>query len=118
MKQWLEDQSLQLQLYTNRKTLPMVVSGLKCWHNFAVNVLDYHNNATLPPRKCSDVVRYTAVFTNSGTAANYIGHIKKACFLLSLPVETWYQQPVRVALKGLTKATIDHFGGPQRCRFF
>ena len=57
-----EEQSLQVQLYTNRKTLRMIVSGLRCWHNFATNVLDYHIYSTLPLRRCADTVRYVAIF--------------------------------------------------------
>lgn len=113
---YLRNQATQLQLYTNRKSLKYVRAGLRCWHFFATGVLGYQTQSTLPPKDAYDIVRYVSIFHNGGTAANYVGYIKFGCYLKGLPTG-WFDKQVSVALKGLSKAALDHFGGPQRCKF-
>ena len=124
VKECLEGPSTQLQLYTNRDLLPMVVSGLRCWHTFAVHMLDYEEPANLQPRKRIDVVRYTAIFPNSGTAANNIGHIKLVCFsvefisghLVRHTAEAWVERANQSHHRSLRSPSAVHISAYQRDR--
>ena len=112
---YLKDQATQLQIYTNRRSLKYVAAGLRCWHSFAVGCLGYLPCRTLPPRCAYDVVRFISIFHNGGTAANYVGYLKFGCNLKGFPT-TWSEKQVSVALKGLSKASLDYFGGPREQR--
>lgn len=113
---YLKDQATQLQVYTNRRSLKYVAAGLRCWHCFAVGCLGYLPCRTLPPRCAYDVVRSISIFHNGGTAANYVGYLKFGCNLKGF-LTTWCEKQVSVVLKGLSKASLDHFGGPQRTKY-
>jgi len=90
-----------LRLETNRKSLPSVCSGLKCWHSFAL-ALSYDPESTLPPKSAEDALAYVAIFKMAGTARNYISHIKWACLCNNLSL-AWHDSSVSQALKGLQK---------------
>eukprot|EP00971_Amphidinium_carterae_P332843 6467214-Amphidinium_carterae.1 len=49
----LQQQADFVKLASQRKSLPSVAAGLRCWHGFAVGVLAYPEGATLPPRKAA-----------------------------------------------------------------
>ena len=50
-----------LRLESKRGSLRSVASGLKAWHDFAEQVLDYPCTATLPPRTDADIRRFISV---------------------------------------------------------
>ena len=58
---------------------------------------------------------FISIFHNEGTAASYVGYVKFGCNLNGFPT-TWCEKQVSVALKGLSKASLDHFGRPQRTK--
>ena len=113
----LLDRSDLLRTFQVKKSLASVSSGLKCWHHFAAGVLSYPSNGTLPPRLCRDVCLYVGIFCNSGTAANYISYLRFGCVSNGYDISWWDLPPLKMTLKGLTKATIEHFVGPMRVHF-
>ena len=66
------------QLETRRGSLKQVGSGLKRWHGFATLVLEYPEQATLPPRSEADACTLLSLFVNDGTATNYLGYVRWA----------------------------------------
>ena len=99
---FLDSREQALKLETQRRSLPQVASGLRAWHAFAVGVLQYDPNATLPPGCTNDVVKYLQVFSNPGTAANYLGHLRWACKAYNKGV-TWSTPELGMLVKGLQK---------------
>ena len=91
-------------------------SGLKSWHKFALLVWNYPESATLPPKKPAHVISYVTIFSNTGTAYNYVGHIKRGCIYKNYPIE-WYTGEVTMALSGLKKICLKWYGGPTRTTF-
>ena len=91
-------------------------SGLKSWHKFALLVWNYPESATLPPKKPAHVISYVTIFSNTGTAYNYVGHIKRGCIYKNYPIE-WYTDEVTMALSGLKKTCLKWYGGPTRTKF-
>ena len=110
----LLDHASMLRTQQVKKSLASVASGLKCWHHFASGVLSHPNTGTLPPRSCRDVCLYVGIFCNSGTAANYVSYLRFGCVSNGYNILWWDLPPLKMTLKGLTKATIEHFVGPTR----
>ena len=54
-------------------------SGLRLWHDFAMDLLDYDPGCTLPPKRGAHVVKYVYWFHNHGTCARYITFLRWAC---------------------------------------
>ena len=86
-----------------------VASALRCWHEFAVAMLGYDPESTLPPRCSRDVVLFVGIFRLGKTAQNYIGSIKWACTRLGLAV-AWRDAEVALALAGAKKRTVAFVG--------
>lgn len=105
MKGALGLRAQRLPLEAQRGSLPSVASGLRCWQAFAVSVLRYPEDSTLPPRSEEDVALYVSVFNNAGTAANYVRYLRWACSELQLDVD-WMSPRISAQLKGLEKMHI------------
>ena len=75
----LRNRELELRLSSQRKSLPQVAAGLRAWHAFATEILDYDAAATIPPQSTEDVASFLACFSNGGTAANYLSYVRWAC---------------------------------------
>ena len=99
---FLEQHEQVLKLETQRRSLPQVASGLRAWHFFAVTVLDYQEEATIPPGSSEDVIKFVQVFNNAGTAANYISHLRWACKAYKKGTD-WSTAELGMVLKGLHK---------------
>ena len=100
----------------SRLATASTASGLKLWHNFAVGVLLYPPSNTLPPQKPADILKFSYLFNNKGTAANYIGTIKWACDNKGLSVD-WYDGEVKQLLKGVTNVANIYFDGAMGAEF-
>ena len=98
---------------SQQRSLPSVASGLRLWHQFAVQHLRYSAEATLPPRSTSDVLHLVALFKNPGTATNYVSYVRWACALSQLSMERFGGQ-VQMALKGLKKQREESLTGHLR----
>ena len=114
---WLQDKALSLKLHSRLASLPSVRSGLANWHAFATLILDYESGATLPPNEASHVVAWIATFRNAGTASNYVGHVKWACTCLGLAHEHWFNDEVRLVLKGQQKLHLTLVGESLKVKF-
>jgi len=101
-----------LLLETQRKSLPSVAAGLRCWHAYAVHLLGYDEEASLPPRCADHVATYVCLFSSGATAANYVSYLRWSCTLLGLQKD-WDDDQVAMALKASKKATVRKFGGPK-----
>jgi len=91
-------------------------SGLTCWYWFATQILDYPEDSTLPPSSDTDVMLYAGIFTCSGTAANYVGHLRLGCAMEHLPT-SWDTSNLRKMMKGVRKTALRLFGGPARTKY-
>lgn len=68
----LQSAGVSLQVSSQLRSLPSVASWLQLWHTFAVSLLRYAPEHTLPPQSSTDVVKFITIFRNAETAANYI----------------------------------------------
>ena len=84
---YLDDKVMLLKLESSRSRLASISSGLKAWHHFAVDVLGYVLDKSLPPRKETGVVGFITMFKCAGMATNYVGYMSWACRFLDLPLE-------------------------------
>ena len=50
----LDNMVYQAKLETNRRSVAPLRSGLRAWHAFALGILDYPEEGTLPPRSDAD----------------------------------------------------------------
>ncbi|CAK0804488.1 unnamed protein product [Prorocentrum cordatum] len=97
---------------TNRRSLTSGASALRAWHVFAVSVLKYDSEDTLPP-KCEDhVLLFLAIFQNAGTARNYLHFLHWACVEQGVDV-SWHGPRAVQQVKGLAKMQI-RLNGEQR----
>ncbi len=103
--QVLDDSEQALRLETVRKSLPQVAAGLKCWHMFAVDVLEYDDCATLPPDRSKDVCRWMACFSNAGTACNYLSYVRWVCRHYRKGMD-WDDDALRQLVKGLQRRSL------------
>jgi len=87
------------------KSLPQICSGLRCWHAFAVGVLQMSENHTLPPRSDNDVVLYVCIFRNGGTCKNYISALRFGC-RISQQSMVWDTDRVSQAVRGVVSRTM------------
>ena len=87
---------------SSRKDKQSLASGLRAWHAFAVSVLGYLADESLPPVCSQHVILYLALFRNAGTAANYVGCIVWACKCWGLGLQ-WHDDEVKLAIQGLKK---------------
>ena len=79
MSQDLMLRATMMRREKNAKSTASIQSVPRAWHSFAVSVLQYEPEKTLPPRCSNDVEMYLALFHNAGTAANYLGHLRWVC---------------------------------------
>ncbi|CAE8612287.1 unnamed protein product [Polarella glacialis] len=101
----LEDRVLYLKMMPNLRSMPSVASGLRSWHAFAVNVLHYDEENTLPPKCSQHIAVFAAVRSNAGTVRNYVNHASWACKLRNLSLN-WMSDEVEMVLQGLQKECI------------
>ena len=94
-----------LRLEAQRKSLPQVAAGLRCWHVFAASVLGYQEAATIPPSCSQDVCAWISIFKCAGTAANYVSHLRWACREHRKGLG-WSDEQVSSLLRCLTKRDI------------
>lgn len=102
--------ALQDQLQSQSRSLPSVASGLRLWHAYAVTVLNYVPEHSLPPQSSQDVVKFIALFCNAGAAANHISYLRWACVLHGLSLQ-WHTGQIAMALKGLKKQSSNFLAG-------
>ena len=109
-RQMLELRAATLKARAQRKSLPSVASGLRCWRHFAESVLQYNAAHTLPPKCANDVVCFVAIFRNSGTARNYVSYVHWACVFHRLDC-AWFGPEVQMVLRILDKHCIENLPG-------
>jgi len=85
--------------------LKSVAAGLRAWHFFAILVLLYNAERSLPPKCSADIQRFITIFVNAGTAANYVSYIMWACRLKNLCTE-WRDSQISMVLKGLDRKSL------------
>ena len=76
-----------------------VASGLRAWHAFATDLLDYHEDRTLPPRHDGHILRFLAIFRCGSTAVNFVSYLRNACARLRLDI-AWRTESVAIGLSG------------------
>ena len=57
----LQEQVLINKLYNNKRSFAAVRSGIKAWHEFAVEVLTYSRRCTLPPKASRHVQMFQSI---------------------------------------------------------
>lgn len=106
----LEARAAELKTQTQRKSLPSVASGLRCWHSFANQVLQYRDEETLPPKCARHVVQFVGIFRHPGTARNYVSYLRWACAFHRLDT-SWCDQEVQMVIRGLEKSHVASISG-------
>ncbi|CAE8601196.1 unnamed protein product [Polarella glacialis] len=94
-----------LLIETNRRSLLSIVSGLRCWHYIAINILGIQPDAILPPRSLLDAEKFCTIFQNAGAATNYISYVRWACKVAQLDL-SWDGPRLEMMLKGLKKEVL------------
>ena len=87
-------------------SLRCVSSGINSYASFCSLVC----RPFLPPTE-ANVLHWSSIFRPGATYRNYLGHLKKACFLAGSPVD-WYTSAVRDVSKGLRLAKKGSFKFP------
>lgn len=93
-----------------------VASGIRCWHMFACN-LRHYGEKTLPITCAWHVLQFVGIFSNAGTAANYITYLRYVHKFFTWPCEHWDTGKVKMAVKGLNRLNLIEYGGPAAVRF-
>jgi len=113
----LDERFWILKLDSARSSLPAIRSALACWHTFAVEILGYAPETTLPPRGENDIIRYIGIFRASKTAYTYVNALRWTCATLQLPV-SWKTHSIDQCLLGLKKQEVRLFGGITKNQFY
>ena len=87
---------------SSRKDKQSLASGLRAWRAFAVSVLGYLADESLPPVCSQHVILFLALFRNAATASNYVGCVVWACKCWGLGLQ-WHDDEVKLAIQGLKK---------------
>ena len=106
-----------LRLETKRSSLSAVGSALRCWHAFAVTVLAYEADKTMPPKCSQDVESWVAVFRNGNTASNYVGYLRWACTHLHIST-AWDSRALMDTVRGARKRHERVHGGTKHAAQF
>ena len=106
----MESRAMTLQIASRQGSKASTASGLRAWHEFAVAVLGYPRESTLPPKSIADVLKFVSVFRCAGTAANYVGAVAWGCRLHDFSL-CWHGPQFQMALVGLKKLEITHGPG-------
>ena len=80
-RQWVEQARIKAILGSCPKTRQSALSGMRCWCTFAQNVLDLKGREFPPP--LDGLLAWSTLFRCKGTFANYLGHVKLACEMVS-----------------------------------
>lgn len=92
-----------------------IQSGIRLWVAFATGFLGYDMPSCIPPSCSEHVQKYIAtMFTNPGTASNYVYYLRVACSEVGDNKMAWDDYGVQVALKGVKKINMQLWGGPSR----
>ena len=105
VKAMLKERSKCILLHTRKGSLKGAASALRAWHGFAKLILNYSEEATLPPRSPQDVAMWLACFRSAGTAANYLSFLKWTCEVEDLDT-SWYGPRLPQITKGLAKVDL------------
>ena len=88
---------------------------LRLWVAFATGLLGYDMPSCIPPSCSEHVQKYVAtMFTNPGTASNYVYYLRVGCSEVGDSKMAWDDYGVQVALKGVKKINLELWGGPSR----
>jgi len=98
-----------LRVSSQKRSLPSVIAGLRCWGAFAQEALRYPANADMPPASSQDVQRWLTIFRNARTASNYLGYLRWACRAFSLEKD-WDDEALGVVVRGLRVRSFDLIG--------
>ena len=99
------------RLDCKRSSRAQVTSALRLWHQFAVNVLAYSPEGTLPPSSGQDIEAFVCVFRNPDTAGNYVSHLRWACDHMGVS-KAWDTEAVKATLRGAKRRKVRLHGGP------
>ena len=72
---------------------------------FAVAVLQYEHESTLPPKSDEDAMRFLVIFRSAPTGCNYLGYVRWACLHLSLSTH-WFSEGLKMLMEGAKKLSI------------
>ena len=98
-----------LRSSSQKRSLPSVVAGIRCWGAFANEVLRYASDDDIPPKSSQDAQRWLTIFRNARTAANYLGYLRWACKAFSVS-RAWDDDALQVIVRGLRVRSFDLIG--------
>ena len=104
------EKGADLLMKQSRTSSASTASGLRMWGHFAQDFLLYAKGRTLPPHNDLDLIRFTRLFHNPGTCANYVGHVPWACVKERVSLH-WDTPSLRHAITGVKITHVDYYGG-------
>ena len=98
---WLEGARVQAIVGSCKGSRDSVLSGMKFWKWFALNVLGWRGNV-LPPTVAS-LLQWSRLFRNHKTFGNYLSYVKVACELRQVPTDVFSHPSVKRAKDSIKK---------------
>ena len=98
---WAEEARVRAITGSCPKSLASVVSGLRCWLDFACRVLG-RKGQELPPTE-DGLVAWSVLFRCSRTYSNYLNHVRIACDLVRVSSEATHCSAVKRATRAIEK---------------
>ena len=97
---WAEQAYANAILGSCSKSVRCVISGLRCWIEFATIVVKLHERDGLPPQP-DHLVMWSSTFRFVDTFSNYLGHVATGCDLVKMPADAIRHPLVKRAKRAL-----------------
>ena len=107
MPKLLDDADTLMLLESKKGSLNSVRSGVRSWHGFAIHVLGYLPEASIPPVSGRHVMSWLQVFRNAETAYNYQNYLGLFCRVGQMST-TWRTESLSTFIRGLKKRRLMH----------
>eukprot|EP00973_Karenia_brevis_P089693 12399003-Karenia_brevis.AAC.1 len=101
---WFADAHLEAVLGSCQRSMPSVISGLRCYAAFARAC--YGRQAELFPPNLATLTAWSTLFQSTGTFTNYLGHVKVACMVTGADVSVFKHPVLARAKKAIDKSAI------------
>ena len=86
------------------RSQPRIISGLRAWTAFALNILK-QKGCDLPPSE-DGLLAWSRIFRSRGTFANYLGAVKTACLISNVPTDVFESVALRRAKIAIGKLEV------------
>ena len=98
---WIEQARVQALIGSCPRSLPSVLSGMRCWFAFAQRVLKLQGQELPPPLQ--GLLAWSTLFRHEGTFANYLAHVRLACQLVGASTAVFSDAALKRAKVAIAK---------------